>query len=266
MFQKVSQRDPEAASIRESRIAPLHNPEAPLAAQFTFITPFRVVRLWRPNQFDPSLRRSPTQRARIVAVLGNHALEGLPQPAMWLGCANSSERGLQNPNLARRGTFHPDSQRRMFTVDQYYPFPSFPASGCDDSQAYFFTGVKLPLTKASSRFRRHSSSNERRRLRHESSHTHSSRHCLSRRQPADGTGNPFGRKQCAFSTCRIHRIPSRQAWLDRKGRARLSECWRRSGVKPSSAPIVRLVSRFRCCLSKSSSRFQESTHKWHVFY
>src|ERR1035437_3424051 len=145
----------QAAKLAEPGVGSFHDPAALIASQFApiFVAPLLIVLPVRCNQFNASLLQPLTQRVRIVAAVGDHALGFLPRSALRPGYADFRKR-----NFCRRGTFQPNSQRKTLTFDQHHPLRSLAPLGFTDGSAPFFAAAKLPSRKVSSHCSRPSAS------------------------------------------------------------------------------------------------------------
>jgi hypothetical protein len=214
----------QSAELTKPSVGSLHNPTANITPQFTsiFVAPFLVVLPVGRNQFDASLLQSLAQRVGVVAAVGDHARGLLPRATLPAWYPDFGERGFRKRNFTGGGTFQPNSQRKTLTIDQYHPLRALAPFGFSDGRTPFFAGAKLPSKEVSSDFSRPSSSSAPSSVRHASSQTPSSSHCLSRRQQVEGEGNSSGKNRHAAPVYRIHRMPSKHARFDAQGRPRLS--------------------------------------------
>src|SRR5271165_1274380 len=96
----------QAAKLAEPGVGSFHDPAALITPQFApiLVAPFLIVLPVRRDQFSASLLQPLTQRVRIVAAVGNHALGLLPRAAFRAGYADFGERGFRKRNFTRRGT------------------------------------------------------------------------------------------------------------------------------------------------------------------
>ncbi len=239
----------QSAELTEPCVGSLYNPAAKITPQFApiFVAPCLVVLPVGRNQFDATLFQPLPQRIRIVSPVCDYALGLLSRSSFRARHADFGERGFRKRSFSRRGTFKPNSQRKTLTVDQYHPLRALATLGFTDGCAPFFAGAKLPSKKVSSHLSKPFPSSAPSSVRHASSQTPSSSHCVSRRQQVDGEGNSSGRKRHAAPVCRIQRMPSKQARFGAHGRPRRS---RRSLGLGSNGSIS-----FHCSSVNSFCRF-----------
>src|ERR1035437_9147316 len=208
--------DQQSSELTEPGVGSLHNPAALITPQFApiFVAPSLIVLAVGRNQFNASLLQALTQWVGVVAAVGDHALRLLPRAAFPAWDPDFGERGFRKRNFTGGGTFQPNSQRKTLTIDQYHPLRALAPFGFSDGRTPFFAGAKLPSKEVSSDFSRPSSSSAPSSVRHASSQTPSSSHCLSRRQQVEGEGNSSGKNRHAAPVYRIHRLPPKHARFD----------------------------------------------------
>ena len=112
----------QTAELAQPGVGSFHDPAALITPQFApiLVAPLLIVLPVRRNQFNASLLQPLTQRVRIVAAVGDHALGLLQRAALRPRYADFRQRGFRKLNFCRRGTFQPNSQRKTLTR----PLPS----------------------------------------------------------------------------------------------------------------------------------------------
>jgi hypothetical protein len=239
----------ESSELTEPCVGTFDDPSAFIASELpaVLVTPVLTVLAVRNDEVDAALLESLAQRVGVVGAVGDHPFRLRSRPALGTRDFDFGERGLRKRNFSRRGTFEPNSQRKIPTVDQYHPLRALAALGFTDCGDPFLAGAKLPSKNVSSHFNRPSPSSVPSNARHASSQTSCSSHCFKRRQQVAGDGCLSGKNRHAAPVCNTHRMPSKQARLEAHGRPRLS--LRRFGSGSSGAINS------HCASVNSSNRF-----------
>jgi hypothetical protein len=239
----------QPAELSEPRVGAFYDPATLVTPEFpaVFIASLLTVLAVRNDEVDAALLEPFAQRIGVVGTVGDYPFRLLTRTAFGAGYFDFGERGFRKRSFSRRGTFEPNSQRKTATVDQYHPLRALATLGFTDGRAPFLAGAKLPSRNVSSHFSRPSPSSAPSSVRHASSHTSCSSHCLSRRQQVAGDGYLSGKKRHAAPVCSTHKMPSRHARLDAHGRPRLSLRSFGSGRRGSISS--------HCALLNNSKRF-----------
>jgi hypothetical protein len=171
----------ESAELTEPGVGAFDDPASFVPPEFpaVLVTPQFAVVAVRNDELDASLGKPFAQRVGVVGAVRDHAFRLLSRPAFGAWDFDFRERGFRKRNFSRRGTFQPKSQRKTATVDQYHPLRALGTLGFTNRGAPFFAGAKLPSRNVSSHFSRPSPSSAPSSVRHASSHTSCSSHCVS---------------------------------------------------------------------------------------